>query len=298
MDSSLFSIPAFINRTSHVKTLVDGGSESYGLIDARVAARLQLPRLPVKQRGMIAFNKPTEVRISEVAYCSLDIAGHYQSRVFFYVVPQLFDHGIILGRPWLQSQDAYIDPKEDTLVIRRSGVKVTNTEKLKSQEIRQVSAVTFTRLTRGKYKKNVTIFAASMADIAKALAIKKYTDPKAKLPAVYHPWLDAFDRKKADVLPPLRGPGIDHTIELEKDADGNELQAPWGPLYSMSREELLVLRKTLTDYLDKGFIRVSNSPAAAPVLFTKKPGGGLRFCVDYRALNRITKKDHYPLPLI
>src|SRR6266496_1454411 len=87
MDSSLFSIPAFINRTSHVKTLVDGGSESYGLIDARVAARLQLPRLPVKQRGMIAFNKPTEVRISEVAYCSLDITGHYQSRVFFYVVP-------------------------------------------------------------------------------------------------------------------------------------------------------------------------------------------------------------------
>jgi len=247
---------------------------------------------------MITFNKPTEVRISEVAYCSLDIAGHYQSRVFFYVVPQLFDHGIILGRPWLQSQDAYIDPKEDTLVIRRSGVKVTNTEKLKSQEIRQVSAVTFTRLTRGKYKKNVTIFAASMADIAKALAIKKYTDPKAKLPAVYHPWLDAFDRKKADVLPPLRGPGIDHTIELEKDADGNELQAPWGPLYSMSREELLVLRKTLTDYLDKGFIRVSNSPAAAPVLFAKKPGGGLRFCVDYRALNRITKKDRYPLPLI
>ena len=298
MDSSLFSIPAFINRTSHVKTLVDGGSESYGLIDARVAARLQLPRLPVKQRGMIAFNKPTEVRISEVAYCSLDIAGHYQSRVFFYVVPQLFDHGIILGRPWLQSQDAYIDPKEDTLVIQRSGVKVTNTEKLKSQEIRQVSAVAFTRLTRGKYKKNVTIFAASMADIAKALAIKKYTDPKAKLPAVYHPWLDAFDRKKADVLPPLRGPGIDHTIELEKDADGNELQAPWGPLYSMSREELLVLRKTLTDYLDKGFIRVSNSPAAAPVLFAKKPGGGLRFCVDYRALNRITKKDRYPLPLI
>jgi len=36
----------------------------------------------------------------------------------------------------------------------------------------------------------------------------------------------------------------------------------------------------------------------APVLFTKKPGGGLRFCVNYRALNRITKKDHYPLPLI
>ena len=298
LNGTLFSIPAFINRTSYVKTLINGGSESYGLIDARVATKLHLPRLPVKERGMIAFNKPTGVRISEVAYCSLDIAGHRQSRVFFYVVPQLFDHGIILGRPWLQSQDAYIDPKEDSLIIQRSGVKIHNMEKPRTPEIRQVSAVAFTRLTRGKHQRKIAVFTASLADIAKALAVKKHTDPKTKLPATYYPWLDAFDRKKADALPPFRGPGIDHSIELEKDSNGNELEAPWGPLYSMSREELLVLRKTLTDYLDKGFIRVSNSPAAAPILFAKKPGGGLRFCVDYRALNRITKKDRYPLPLI
>jgi hypothetical protein len=66
----------------------------------------------------------------------------------------------------------------------------------------------------------------------------------------------------------------------------------------MSRDELLVLRKTLTDLLDKGFIRVSNSPAMALVLFIRKPGGGLRFCVDYRGLNKLTRKDRYPLPLI
>jgi len=48
----------------------------------------------------------------------------------------------------------------------------------------------------------------------------------------------------------------------------------------------------------KGFIRASTSPAASPVLFAKKPGGGLRFCVDYRALNALTIKNRYPLPLI
>ena len=66
----------------------------------------------------------------------------------------------------------------------------------------------------------------------------------------------------------------------------------------MFKDELLVLRKTLIDLLDKGFIRISYSPTAALVLFVRKPGGGLRFYIDYRALNRITRKDKYPLPLI
>lgn len=61
---------------------------------------------------------------------------------------------------------------------------------------------------------------------------------------------------------------------------------------------MLVLRKTLTELLDKNWIRASGSPGGAPVLFIKKPGGGLRFCVDYRALNEITERDRYPLPLI
>ena len=65
----------------------------------------------------------------------------------------------------------------------------------------------------------------------------------------------------------------------------------------MTRDELLVLRKTLNELLDKGFIRASNSLVRAPVLFVKKEGG-LRFCIDYRGLNNITRKDRYPLPLI
>ena len=65
----------------------------------------------------------------------------------------------------------------------------------------------------------------------------------------------------------------------------------------MIRNKLLVLRKTLNKLLNKGFIRASNSPVGAPVLFVKKKGG-FRFYMDYRGLNNITKKNRYPLPLI
>ena len=75
-------------------------------------------------------------------------------------------------------------------------------------------------------------------------------------------------------------------------------QAPSGPLYSISREELEVLKKYLTENLNKSFIQVSSSPTTAPVLFVKKSEGGLCFYVDYRALNTITIKNCYPLPLI
>jgi hypothetical protein len=53
----------------------------------------------------------------------------------------------------------------------------------------------------------------------------------------------------------------------------------------MSRKELLILRKTLIEFLNKNFIRASSFSAAAFILFAKKSNERLRFYVDYRALN-------------
>ena len=119
----------------------------------------------------------------------------------------------------------------------------------------------------------------------------KDVDPALILPTQYHEYLDVFSRKDAKTLPPHRN--YDHAIEL---LPGKE--PPYGPLYSMSRDESEELLRELKSQLDSGFIRASRSPAASPVLFVKKPGGGLRFCVDYRGLNAITVKNRYPLPLI
>jgi hypothetical protein len=52
----------------------------------------------------------------------------------------------------------------------------------------------------------------------------------------------------------------------------------------------------LTDLLARGFIEPSESPFGAPILFVRKKGGALRFCVDNRALNKITFKNRYAIP--
>ena len=66
----------------------------------------------------------------------------------------------------------------------------------------------------------------------------------------------------------------------------------------MSKDKLLVIKKYIDKYLNKGFICFSISLVAAPILFTKKLEGGIRFYINYRGLNTITIKNQYPIPLI
>nr|GEU70203.1 reverse transcriptase domain-containing protein [Tanacetum cinerariifolium] len=62
------------------------------------------------------------------------------------------------------------------------------------------------------------------------------------------------------------------------------------------RDERIVRSTTRT--FQKGFIRPSSSPWGAPVLFVKKKDGSFRMCIDYWELNKLTVKNHYPLPRI
>ena len=66
----------------------------------------------------------------------------------------------------------------------------------------------------------------------------------------------------------------------------------------MSPKELDAVKRYLDSHLAKGFIQASLVSYSSPVLFAQKLGGGIRFCVDYRRLNAIIKKDHYPIPPI
>ncbi|GBG87456.1 hypothetical protein CBR_g45514 [Chara braunii] len=86
---------------------------------------------------------------------------------------------------------------------------------------------------------------------------------------------------------------VRHKIELIEGSS-----PPKGCVYRMGSGELEELRRQIDDMIGKGWIKPSESEFGAPVLFVPKKGGKLRMCIDYRGLNRITRKNAYPLPRI
>src|SRR5256886_222999 len=66
----------------------------------------------------------------------------------------------------------------------------------------------------------------------------------------------------------------------------------------LSVKEKEIEKEHIEEMLKKGIIRKSKSPWSSPVVFVPKKGGEIRFCIDYRKLNKVTKKDNHLLPKI
>ena len=109
-------------------------------------------------------------------------------------------------------------------------------------------------------------------------------EEKTRLERLLRRYEDVFPEELPAGLPPNRK--VDHKIELNPGSQPFH-RSP----YRMAPKELEELKAQIDRFLKLGNKRRSISPYVAPVLFAPKKDGGLRFCVDYRALNKNTIKN-------
>ncbi len=153
-----------------------------------------------------------------------------------------------------------------------------------------VTAAAYSAVIRKKSTVQYTMRIMPTGD-AQARGVSAQPPDTSGIPPEYHDFADVFSEEEAYNLPPHR----EFDLKIET-IDGAE--PPVGHVYSLSPAELAALREFIDKNLSAGFIYPSSSTHGAPILFAKQKDGSIRLCVDYRGLNKITKKDRYPLPLI
>ena len=94
----------------------------------------------------------------------------------------------------------------------------------------------------------------------------------------------------------IKGEPLGRTTVTLHDVDTGDAR----PIKCRARRTPLGLRdeamKEEAKMRETGVIEPSESPWASPVVLVRKKDGSLRYCIDYRQLNKVTKKDSYPLP--
>lgn len=224
-----------------------------------------------------------DVSVKAYGYLTLwattrDSQGVEDKRRTRFLVVEAPEIGVILGLEWLREENPVVD--WETLQwryrIERKRLHLSHQAK-DTKRARVAIAMTVNVTLEGDDKNN--------------WKTENHEKREKRIPKAYIDFSKVFSVD--DAATAIRHQAAEHRIELE---EGKE--PPFGPLYPLSAKELEVLRVYLQESEAKGWIRSSNSPAGAPILFVPKKGGTLRLCVDYRGLNKISRKDRAPLPLI
>jgi hypothetical protein len=137
------------------------------------------------------------------------------------------------------------------------------------------------------------VFAVCVLDVIRPEDVKAVRNDDTSLTYIlleeFEDFKDVFNMIKTSIL--LDHNRFEHAIKTTGDPS-------FRSLYNLSRNELGVLKDYLENALAKRWIRSLKSSVSALILFMLKKEGGLRLYVNYKSLNNLIKKNHYPLPLI
>ncbi len=286
-----------------VRVLADTGCYAGNLLDSSMARRLGLAVQRPQQHQRVRLADNSIVPLEGTCVAKLRI-GQFCEELTFLVMPLGSEFDVVLGNSYLRKRNVFMDLQGNCMQLSKAN-KIYLFQSIASsgevdccEEQRQIP------LPKGSFVCSATAVKRDMRDGCRSFVVMVsplqestpvMNDCHAPYDRAVQGLLDEYKDVFDDVrgMPPKREHCIYHTIPLEKGS-----QPVFRPMYRLSQAELAEVRRQLDEFLAKGHIEPSTSPYGSPVLFVQKKDGSLRMCLDFRALNKLTVKNRYPIPRI
>ena len=301
LNSLIITLNSNLLLTTDIHTLIDSRS-THCFLNSATILKHQLRTYKINPIPLRLFDSTTNSIICSAVNLLLCFPSGDKQTITFYVTLLEASCIAVLGHNWLTHYNPLIDWVLSSIKFRSP----LQTDSLTSPETVAMAPLssdppTPTLLVTLKVS---FINAAAFAHLSKMddnqvyqLFLSDKTAPDEApvnmtgvLPD-YHELTDIFSKTHASAPAPHRP----YNLKIELKEGTSPL---FGLIYSLAQSELKSLREFLDEHLAMDFIHPSRLLGGAPVLFICKKDGSLLLCIDFRGLNKITKKDRYPLPCI
>ena len=306
-----------------VQPMIDSGASGMGFADPAFVSRCGAQLRPSSRRITLADG--SEVRAAGEATLTYSLAAHVcgskrkdADPVLFtstFIVTPLAPYELILGVGWLEQHHALIGFRERSIQLRVNGVGkqhcirplarcnddgslATEAAPLQLKAIAQKRVCKLLR--KGDIAEMYAVLLRRAPDEGTDEGKKATADASAAVPGSDHPLIvpllaefkdSVFGEPKPGVP---RKRGVEHAIQLKPGA----VPPPARPLHHQSAKDAAVMKEYVENGLKTGILQPSTSPYGSMALIVKKKDGTPRVVIDYRALNDVTVKNKYPLPLM
>lgn len=302
-------------RMITVQPMIDSGASGMGFVDPGFVQQCGAELRPSAKRITLADG--TEVAAAGEVSLTYSLAAFNCTEknktapallTSTFIVTPLDPHQLILGVGWLEQHHVQIGFRERRITLRINGEgrehSIRPLERCddKGERVAEAAPLQLQAITQRAAHKMVKkgVVEGLYAVVFKPVKEEEGVEEEGQVPGSDHPRIRAllsefkdtvFGEPKAGVP---RKRGVEHEIQMMPGT----IPPPARPLRHQSEKDAETMKEYVENGLKSGILQPSTSPFGSMALIVKKKDGTPRVVIDYRALNEVTVKNKYPLPLM
>jgi hypothetical protein len=200
---------------------------------------------------------------------------------------------LLLDRPWQYDRNVIHDGRMNTYTLEKNG-RTHMLLSIKDKEVKPEVSNTVLLMSGKKLLTEVKKEKPQFIVVRKpkiVLTSTRMDDLPEEVQELLEEFVDIVVDELPRSLPPIRS--VSHHIDLIPGAS-----LPNKAAYILTPQENAEVKRQVQELLDKGLVKESLGPCVVPTVLSPKKDGGWRMCTDSRAINKITIRYRFPLPIM